>query len=156
MNAKIQFAISIAAVSMLPTAAAAADHEVQMLNRDAEGRVMQFEPAFLQIAVGDTVTFIAADPGHNSESILEMVPEGADPWKGKINEEITVTFDQEGYYGYKCQPHFALGMVGLIQVGEPDAAPDSLVTDRLPGRAEPRMAELIGEASEAAAAEGAE
>ena len=47
-----------------------------------------------------------------------MIPEVAEPWKGKINEEITVTFTQEGIYGYKCQPHFGLGMVGLIQVGE--------------------------------------
>jgi len=133
------------------SSAFAADHQVQMLNRDSEGRIMQFEPAFLQIAPGDTVTFVPTDPGHNSESIPEMVPEGAEAWKGKINEEITVTFDQEGFYGYKCLPHFALGMVGLIQVGEPATPPDAAVTDKLPGKAKTRMAELVAEAAGEAA-----
>ena len=87
-----------------------------MLNKSSEGVVMQFEPAFLKIAPGDTVTFLPTDKGHNSESILDIAPEGAEPWKGKINEQITVTFAQEGLYGYKCQPHFGLGMVGLTGV----------------------------------------
>ncbi len=147
---KAPLALALAASFLLAGTAIAADHEVRMLNKDSEGRAMQFEPAFLQIAVGDTVTFIAADKGHNSESIPEIAPEGAEPWKGKINEEIAVTFDQEGYYGYKCLPHFAMGMVGLIQVGEPAAAPDPSLADGLPSRAKTRMGELIAEASGAA------
>lgn len=59
---------------------------------------MQFEPAFLKIALSDTVTFVPTDKEHNSESILTLMPDGAEPWKGKINEEITVTFDTEGFY----------------------------------------------------------
>ena len=106
---------------------------------------MQFEPAFLKIAPGDTVTFIATDKAHNSEAIPNMIPEGAETWKGKINEEITVTFNQEGVYGYKCQPHFALGMVGLIQVGESTPSLESAQAVNLPGRAKTRMAELFAE-----------
>ena len=110
--------IATALVIVNATTAAAADHQVQMLNKDSQGRAMQLEPAFLKIALGDTVTFIAAHKGHNAETILEILPQGAEPWKGKINEQITVTFPQEGLYNYKCQPRFGLGMVGLIQVGE--------------------------------------
>ena len=138
---------------MLATPVLAEDHQVQMLNKDSEGRPMQFEPAFLKIAPGDTVTFVATDKGHNSESILTLMPEGAEPWKGRINEEITVTFDTEGFFAYKCQPHFGLGMVGLIQVGDAPPALDQAEVDKLPGRAADRMAELIAEAAAGGEAE---
>ena len=122
--------------------AAGQTHEVQMLNKGSEGRPMQFDPAYLKIAPGDSVKFVATDKGHNSESILAMIPEGAETWKGKINGEITVTFDVEGIYGYKCTPHFGMGMVGLIQVGESAANLDAAETAKLPGKAKTRMAEL--------------
>ena len=93
------------------------------------------------------VKFVVADKGHNSESVKGMLPEGAEPWKGKINEELTVTFDVEGIYGYKCTPHFAMGMVGLIQVGEGTANLESAKTAKLPGKAKSRMAELTAQAN---------
>src|SRR5690606_9362855 len=133
---------------MLIGPALAVDHQVQMLNKDSEGRGMQFEPAFLKIAPGDTVTFVATNKGHNSESILTLMPEDAEPWKGKINEEITVTFDTEGFYAYKCQPHLGMGMVGLIQVGDAPSALDQAEVDKLPRRAADRLNELIAEAAE--------
>jgi pseudoazurin len=126
----------------------AADHQVKMVNKDSEGRAMQFEPAFLKIAPGDTVTFVATDKGHNSEALPNLIPEGAEPWKGKIGEEITVTFDVEGFYGYRCAPHFGLGMVGLIQVGDAATPPD-ISAVKLPGKAKDRMTELVSEASAA-------
>ena len=139
---------ALIAATLLAAPAWAADHQVQMLNKDSEGRPMQFEPAFLKIAPGDTVTFVPTDKGHNSEAFPNLIPEGAEPWKGKINEEITVTFTEEGFYAYKCQPHVGLGMVGLIQVGEnPTPLPDEDV-QKLPGKAKDRMAELIAEAAE--------
>lgn len=152
MNTKTLLVSAVIATGMLVTPAWAADHQVQMLNKDSEGRPMQFEPAFLQIAPGDTVTFVATTKGHNSESILNMVPEAAETWKGKINEEITVTFTEEGFYAYKCQPHLGLGMVGLIQVGENPPALNTEEVEKLPGRAKTRMAELIAEAEGGAGA----
>jgi pseudoazurin len=138
---------------ILAAPALAEDHQVQMLNKDSEGRAMQFEPAFPKIAPGDTVTFVPLDKGHNSESILTLMPEGAEPWKGKINEEITVTFDTEGFFAYKCQPHFGLGMVGLIQVGEAPAALDPAEVAKLPQRAEDRLLEFVAAAGAAPAAQ---
>lgn len=111
----------------------AAEHEIKMMNRGEAGQ-MVFEPAFLQIEKGDTVKFIATDKGHNAETIAGMIPEGAAPFKGKINEEIEVTFDVEGAYGYKCAPHFAMGMVGLIVVGSAPANLDALNAARVPNR----------------------
>lgn len=145
-------ACGLAGLLLIPPAWAE-DHQVQMLNKDAEGRAMQFDPAFLKIAPGDTVTFVATSKGHNSESVLTLTPEGAEPWKGKINEEITVTFDAEGSFVYKCQPHLGLGMVGLIQVGDTPVSLDQVEVDKLPRRAADRLAELIAEADGAATTE---
>ena len=141
-------ALGLAAMLAMPTSVFAADHQVLMLNKDSEGHPMQFEPAFLKVAPGDTVTFVAQDKGHNSESFAGKIPEGAEAWKGKINEQITVTFNVEGFYAYRCLPHFALGMVGLIQVGETATLDAAALTDKLPGKAKTRMEELIEEAQE--------
>ena len=139
-------AIALGAMLAVPMSAAwAADHQVLMLNKDSEGRTMQFEPAFLRVAPGDTVTFVPQDKTHNSESIAKAQPEGAKGWKGKINEELSVTFDVEGFYGYKCLPHAGMGMVGLIQVGEP-GAPDPAIANTVPGKGKTRMQELIAQA----------
>lgn len=135
--------------------ALAADHQVQMLNKGTDGETMVFEPAFLKIAPGDTVTFVATNPTHNSEAILGMIPEGAEAWKGKINEEVSVTFDEEGLYGYKCMPHYGMGMVGLIQVGDNPANAQDAQTVKHPGRAAQRMATLFEEVGGSDTAAGA-
>ncbi|KKB84662.1 hypothetical protein VW29_09690 [Devosia limi DSM 17137] len=120
-----------------------AEHRVQMLNKDGEGRRMQFEPAFLRIAPGDTVIFVPTDKGHNSEIIADMLPAGGETWKGKINEEISVTLIAEGLYAYKCLPHFGMGMVGLIQVGGDTSNLQALQETKIPPKAADRMKELI-------------
>lgn len=112
----------------------AAEHEVKMLNVGETGR-MVFEPALLEIAPGDTVTFVATDPGHNAESIKDLIPEGATAFKGKLGETISVTFDVEGVYAYKCAPHLGMGMVGLIVVGENPANLEAIAEARMPGKA---------------------
>ena len=101
---------------MLSGAALAESHEVQMLNTGPDG-VMVFEPAVLSINPGDSVTFKPTNPGHNSESMEGMMPEGAEGWQGGMGQEVTVTFDQDGVYVYQCTPHLMMAMVGVIKVG---------------------------------------
>lgn len=127
-----------AVIAALGSAASAETFEVQMLNRGEAG-TMVYEPAFLRIAPGDTVKFLASDKGHNAESIDAMMPEGAEAFKGKINEEIEVTLDTEGVYGVRCKPHYAMGMVMLIAVGDADAVPDSYFEGRIPPNAKKRF-----------------
>lgn len=123
--------------------ALAADHEVKMLNKGANGKIMQFEPAFLKIAPGDSVTFVSVDKGHSSDSIKGMIPDGATPWKGKISQTIKVTFTKEGVYGYRCLPHYVLGMVGLIQVGDHPSNLEAAAKVKLPGAAQKTMQALL-------------
>ena len=92
----------------------AAEHEVKMLNTGVEG-AMVFEPGYLKVDAGDTVKFISVDAGHNTVSFAS--PEGGESWDGAIGEEVSVTFNSEGVYLYKCVPHAVLAMVGVIQVG---------------------------------------
>jgi len=113
--------MSLLAFAMLMQAswAVAAEVEVRMLNKGAEG-MMVFEPALVKIEPGDTVKFVASDKSHNAESIRAMLPAGAAPFAGKMNEDVVVTFDKPGAYGIKCMPHYAMGMVALVVVGKPD------------------------------------
>ena len=101
----------------------AAEHEIKMLSSKS-GEMMVFEPPVLKIKAGDTVKWINANPGHNTASIDEMTPVGGSSWNGKMNEEVSVKFDVEGIYGYKCTPHYILGMVGLIVVGDSNVNKD--------------------------------
>ncbi|KQX34941.1 hypothetical protein ASD04_16310 [Devosia sp. Root436] len=135
---------AVAAFSLVSFSVGAAEFEVHMLNKGEAGN-MVFEPAFLQIAPGDTVKFVPVDKGHNAETIKDMIPEGAEPFKGKINEEFSVTFDVEGAYAYKCLPHFAMGMVGMIVVGEAPANLDALKAARVPPKVADKFEEFYSQ-----------
>jgi pseudoazurin len=126
------------ALTMLAAPAYAANFEVHMLNKGADG-AMVFEPALTKVAVGDTVTFIPTDKGHNAETIKDMLPAGAEPFKGAMNKEIAVTFTVPGVYGVKCTPHFAMGMVALVVVGDDLTNLDAAKTAKLPKKAQDRM-----------------
>jgi len=94
----------------------AENYEIKMLNQGSEG-YMVFEPSVLKIKKGDTVTFKATDAAHNSASIKGMIPSGAEDWNGKLSQDVSVTFNVEGVYGYQCTPHMMMAMVGIIEVG---------------------------------------
>ena len=133
----------LALVALMGSSAFAETFEVQMLNKGSDGERMVFEPAFIQAAPGDTIKFVAGDKGHNAEINKGMLPEGAEAFKGKINEELEVTFDVEGVYGVICKPHFAMGMVMTIAVGDVDA-PADFFERRVPKKAKARFEEQLG------------
>jgi pseudoazurin len=125
--------------------AVAKEYQVAMVNRSVEG-AMAFTPGFLRIAPGDTVRFVVRDKGHNAESIPLMTPTGARVFKGAINEPLVVKFTTPGLYGYKCAPHFGMGMVGLIQVGKPVNLNDTNAQlAKLPPFAKKRMGNYVAQ-----------
>ena len=139
------FALALLAAASIVAAgsATAADHQVKMLNKGEKG-VMVFEPDFVRVAAGDTVTFVATDPGHNAETIKGMVPEGAEGFEGKMGKDVTVTFTTPGVYGVKCKPHLGMGMVAAIVVDEPVNL-EAAKAVKNPGKAGKRFAELLGQ-----------
>lgn len=128
----------LALAALIGGAAFAETFEVQMLNKGSDGERMVFEPAFIQAQPGDTIRFLASDKGHNAELNKGMHPDGVEVFKGKINEEIEVTLDTEGVYGVICKPHFSMGMVMTIAVGDVEV-PDNFFEGRVPKKAKERF-----------------
>jgi len=141
---KTFFAAAVAIGLALPVSALAADHEVKMLNKASDGTAMMFEPLVVRAAPGDTITFIPTDKSHNSASMKDGLPEGAETWKGKTNEQITVTVGPEGVYMYQCTPHFGMGMIGAVVVGQPTNL-DAVKGLKYPGKAKKTAERIFAE-----------
>lgn len=95
----------------LSNIAAAEEHTVNAM-------ATAYDPVALKIAPGDQVRWKNMS-GHNVNFEEGNIPEGAKAWKSDLGVDASYTFEEEGVYLYKCDPHFAMGMVGAIIVGEP-------------------------------------
>jgi len=137
------YRILIAALLMLVWPAAAETYVIEMRTHAPDGRRFVFQPDLLRIEPGDTVHFVAADKGHNVASVDGMIPDGARPWKGRLSQDLEVTFDVPGIYGFRCIPHYAMGMVGLIVVGDAPANLQQARTKPHAGRARVNFARLF-------------
>jgi pseudoazurin len=116
----------------------AAEHVINMKNKGTDGTAMVFEPGFVRAAVGDTIKFVPVDKGHFVQNFPGMWPEGVAEVKGKMNEELVVTMDKDGLYAFKCAPHFPMGMVALVQVGNAPVT-DAIKAIKIGGPAGKRM-----------------
>ncbi len=101
---------------LLSNVLVAKEYQVKLLTTNARGENMVMEPSFLKIEQGDSVRFIPSDPSHNAQSVVS--PKGGVTFNTPMGKVDVVEFKQEGAYLYKCTPHFALGMIGVIQVGK--------------------------------------
>jgi pseudoazurin len=138
--------IVISALGLAASPAAAKEWRVAMVNRGADGP-MDFTPAFLRIAPGDAVRFVAQDKNHSVQSIPELTPAGGTLFNGALNKDVVVKFTRPGLYGYKCLPHYAMGMVGLIEVGKPiNRAAFAAALSKLPPFAKARMTKFLQQA----------
>lgn len=140
-------ALAILALCAFTGAATAAEHVVEMLNKGEKG-AMVFQPDFVKAAPGDTIKFVPTDKSHNAETIKGMIPEGAEAFKGKMNEEVVVTLDKEGIYGVKCAPHYGMGMVALVVVGQPANAEEAGAVKQT-GKAKKVFADLFAQVAAA-------
>lgn len=118
-------------------------HEVKMLNKGETG-VMVFEPAYIKAEPGDVIRFLPTDKGHNVESIDGMLPEDVEAFKTGFNETFELTVDKEGVYGVKCTPHYAMGMVAVIQAGDAVNLDEAAAVTHK-AKAKDRMADLIAQ-----------
>ena len=134
--ATVMLATAISASASLTVSAA--EIVVNMKNKGADGAVMVFEPSFVRAAVGDTIKFVPFDKGHFVQGLPAMWPEGVADIKGKVNEELDVKVEKDGFYAFKCAPHYAMGMVALIQVGNAPVT-DAVKAIKVPGPAGKRI-----------------
>lgn len=119
-----------ALLTTFATAGLAAEHEIKMLNFGEEGG-MVFEPGYLKVEPGDTVTFVPTNSGHWVKGLIQ--PEGTELLESKLDETYTVTLTEPGVYVYSCPPHMMMSMVGVLQVG--DAVNMDAVREQIPGHA---------------------
>jgi pseudoazurin len=134
--------ILAAALVALSGAASAEEFTVEMLNRGEAG-AMVFEPAFIRAEPGDVIHFVPTDRSHDVASIEGMLPDGVEPFESEISEPYDLTVTEPGIYGVKCTPHFSMGMVMLIQVGDDPANLEAAQEARLPRKAGERMEEAF-------------
>ena len=137
-------------IGMIPFVAQAEDFRILMLNTATENvqHTNVFAPEVLHVQSGDTVTFVPTDTGHNTASKRGMIPEGAQPWNSPMDKEFTVTLTVPGVYGYVCLPHYEMGMVGSIVVGESMENLDAAKKLRHPGAARAAFRELLSRIEE--------
>jgi plastocyanin len=92
------------------SAAWAADHRVTVSN-------FVFTPSTVNAVVGDTISFMWVNGMHTTTAT--MVPVGARRWNKPLDVSHTrfrVPLTVAGTYNYRCNFHFAQGMVGTIVV----------------------------------------
>lgn len=103
----------------LATPAFAEDMTIEMLNKRDDGAKMVYSEDIARIDVGDTITWVPTQKGHNVEFIA-----GPDGWKApkksKLSKEVAITFDTPGVYLYQCTPHKTMGMIAIVVVGDGD------------------------------------
>ncbi len=110
------FKLATACLLFCTATLSAKEYEVKMLTTSSNGETMVFEPGFIKIAKGDTINFVPSDPSHNAQSFSTSSDKLS--FNTTMGETASVTFSEEGVVLYKCLPHFALGMVGVVQVGD--------------------------------------
>ena len=93
-----------------------------------------FDPVGIWVEPGTTIRFVLKGGVHDSQAYhpdnsteLMRFPAAEKPWNSGLltetGDSFEVTLTEEGVYDYFCAPHEAVGMVGRIVVGDPDAAP---------------------------------
>lgn len=122
---------------LLSGTATAAEVSVEMLNKPTQGSgSFVFEPAVVTIKPGDTVKWLAKTPGHNVEFIKGATPEKVGPFRSPLGKDAAYKFSVPGIYVYKCTPHYGMGMVGVVVVGDKPANLAAVEAFKFPAKAQ--------------------
>jgi pseudoazurin len=132
---------TVSLVLALATPALAEDMTIDMLNKREDGAKMVYSEDIARIDVGDTITWVPTQKGHNVEFIAG--PDGWDaPKKSKLGKEYAYTFDTPGVYLYQCTPHKSMGMIALVVVGDGD---NDVSGAKVRGKSKKKLKALLGD-----------
>ena len=143
MNFVYKSILTIVIGLLISSTAYSATETIEMLNKSGN-EMMVYSKKVVKINVGDTVLWKASTKGHNVEFIKNGVPEGVDKFKSKMNVDVEYTFTVPGIYAYWCTPHKAMGMIGLVVVGDDKSNIDKIKSIRFVGKSKQIATELIG------------
>ena len=120
--------------------AIAENYTINMLNKLGKER-MVYSEKIISIKVNDEITWKSVDKGHNVEFI--GMPKGVSKYKSKISKDAKYTFTKPGIYLYQCTPHKAMGMIGLIVVGEDKNNLDKIKKVKVYGKSKKLLKKLL-------------
>jgi pseudoazurin len=133
---------ALTAALLMSTPAFSADMKIEMLNKDAEGNRQVYSEEVARIDVGDTITWVPTNKGHN----IEMVASPNDmKLRSKNNKEVQITFEEPGIYYYWCTPHKGMGMIGLVVVGDDTSNKDQIAKAKAIGKSKKKLKKLLDE-----------
>ena len=114
--------------------------EIEMLNKlDKETMVYSIKVA--KIDVDDTIIWKSVDKGHNVEFL--GMPKGVKKFKSKISKDAEYIFKIPGIYLYQCTPHKAMGMIGIVVVGDDKTNLDKIKKVKLYGKSKKVFKKLL-------------
>ena len=116
--------------------------EIEMLNKLGK-ETMVYSIKIARINLDDKIIWKSVDKGHNVEFL--GMPEGVKKFKSKINKDAEYTFKIPGIYLYQCTPHKAMGMIGLVIVGDDKKNLDKIKKIKLKGKSKKVFKKLLDE-----------
>ena len=125
---------------LIPNFAYAENHTIDMLNKLGKEKMVYSEKV-ISIKVNDEVTWKSVDKGHNVEFI--GMPEGVSKFKSKISKDANYKFTKPGVYLYQCTPHKAMGMIGLVIVGDDKSNLDKIKKAKVYGKSKKLLKTLL-------------
>ena len=140
LKSKLALLISIVSLSLFSSQVIAANHQLEMLNKLGKER-MVFSKKMISIELNDDVLWKSVDKGHNVQFI--GMPDGAKKYKSKISKDASYKFEKPGIYLYQCTPHKAMGMIGIIVVGNDKSNLEAIKKVKVYGKSKKILKKLL-------------
>ena len=116
--------------------------EIDMLNKLGKEK-MVYSIKVAKVNLNDKIIWKSKTKGHNVEFI--GMPKGVKKFKSKINKDVEYDFKVPGIYLYQCTPHKAMGMIGLVIVGNDKSNLEQIKKVKLRGKSKKVFKELLNE-----------
>ena len=114
--------------------------EIDMLNKLGK-ETMLYSVKLAEVDVNDKIIWKSTTKGHNVEFVV--MPKGVKKFKSKINKDATYEFKVPGIYLYQCTPHKAMGMIGIVVVGNDKSNLDAVKKAKMRGKSKKVIEELL-------------
>ena len=114
--------------------------EIEMLNKLGKERML-YSVKLAEVDVNDKIIWKSTTKGHNVEFVV--MPKGVKKFKSKINKDATYEFKVPGIYLYQCTPHKAMGMIGIVVVGNDKSNIDAVKKAKMRGKSKKVFKELL-------------
>ena len=117
--------------------------EIDMLNKLGKEK-MVYSIKVAKVNLNDKIIWKSKTKGHNVEFLAG--PSGWEiPKRSKMNKEYSYKFEIPGIYFYQCTPHKAMGMIGLVIVGNDKSNLEQIKKVKLRGKSKKVFKELLKE-----------